>query len=65
MTRKHFKAIAEILGRSYLTEDQILALAESFCALFAQENSRFNRGAFLDAVTHEMSRVRYEEKKNG
>ena len=63
MTTKHFKAIAGILGRSDLTEEQMLKLAESFCVLFAQENRNFKRSTFLNAVVHEMGLARYEEKK--
>ena len=64
-TKKHFIAVAGILGQSDLTEDQIMDLAEDFSALFARENERFQKDTFRRAVVGEIGRVRYEEKKRG
>ena len=45
MTKKHFKAIAEIIKYSEDKQDIMIKLAN----YFAQENPRFDRERFVDA----------------
>ena len=49
MTRKHFKAIAEILKRHKASHEMIM----DFTKMLSDENDRFNVGTFLEACGYE------------
>lgn len=54
MTRKHYKAIADILNRfdterPFLTQDMVSAL----CIYFKSDNENFNATKFMDAIWSE------------
>lgn len=55
LTRKHFKAIAEILkeveenGINLSKKNTLTEVAEKVADYFANENPRFNRTKFLEA----------------
>ena len=67
LTKKHFKAIAEILNREYLFNKEhniehkeaidltIEKLTNQFSDYFQSENSNFDRSRFIDAVKQENS----------
>ena len=50
MTKKHFKAIADILGSAMLSDGAKYELACSFAEYFASEDPRFNKERFIQAV---------------
>ena len=51
MTKKHFKAIANILSRAIGVDiGELKQLAYSFADYLATENPRFNKSKFIDAV---------------
>ena len=53
MSKKHFQAIADILGSSYqnnLHKYNDEKLLSSFCDFFKKENPNFNKSTFLKAV---------------
>ncbi len=53
LSKKHFQAIADILGSSYqnnLHKYNDEKLLSSFCDFFKKENPNFNKSTFLKAV---------------
>jgi hypothetical protein len=52
MTRKHFKAVAEILSMTPIRDEMPVehaSLADEFADFFESQNLLFNRDIFLDA----------------
>lgn len=54
MSRKHFKAIAEVIHKAdYLNGKQKLLLAVDLCGIFTNDNPRFRPIEFIDACNPE------------
>ena len=51
LTKKHFQAIAEILGRNWTTEGFSYRLLADVCDFCAEQNPLFDRDRFLNAVS--------------
>lgn len=60
MSRKHYKAVVEVLNRftgdgngpsSLFEHEKFNALVEDFANMFQQDNPRFDRARFFEAVS--------------
>jgi len=51
MTRKHFKAIAEVINDSLLDDDSKSHIAHKLCYIMRQFNTNFNGQKFVEACT--------------
>jgi len=51
MTRKVFKAVAEILAAAMIPDETRAALVAEFCKVFKASNPRFDKARFVDAAT--------------